>query len=533
MEKIKSRIIVADDEAIQRNVLRKIIHKLYPSSEVIACTNGKEVYDNLKDETVDVVLTDIRMPIMNGMELIKKISEEFPKTKMILISAFQEFEYAQNAIKYKVVDYLIKPFRISEVQKVMEKVWLEIQKENENEHSLNDYQALMVEAKKYEKNLFLQDVLVGNIDKIKMEQEEYKPLQDFGTVAVIRWKVEVKGINREYGELSERQQSALMEHISFLFPRMFYISQVNDFNKVVHKTVFLFPRETALEVLQKLEYSLKQLQQEKIIFWVGLSNTKLCLAASAVEAVAQAEEMLNFYFYEIKGGIFSYDKMNTIIEMPINSTTSFENQIQQAVRNSDIEKMELILDDMKKMISEGPRCYPSKIKHRVSSVIVLTLKELDDKISQEQFDRLLNQSYQLYAECDSFDQLFEISKQLLGQAMQYSLQNSNQYDIVEECIVYIKAHLDSDLSLQKVAEHVHFHPNYLSGKIKNKVGLSYSAFLLKLRMELACKLLKNSNDKIQEIASKCGFNDSNYFNRMFKREYQISPEQYRKVHKKW
>ncbi|MDF2611715.1 MAG: hypothetical protein K0R92_3189, partial [Lachnospiraceae bacterium] len=115
----------------------------------------------------------------------------------------------------------------------------------------------------------------------------------------------------------------------------------------------------------------------------------------------------------------------------------------------------------------------------------------------------------------------------------YSLQNLNQYDAVEECIAYIKTHLDSDLSLQKVADYVHFHPNYLSGKIKSKVGLSYSAFLLKLRMELACKLLMNSNDKIQEVALKCGFNDSNYFNRMFRREYNISPEQYRKVHKKW
>jgi YesN/AraC family two-component response regulator len=548
MEKTQSRIIVADDEAIQRNVLTKIINNIYPTSEVIACSNGKEVYDILQEKQVDVVLTDIRMPIMDGMELIRIISSEFPRTKVILISAYQEFEYAQNAIKYRAFDYLIKPFRVTEVKKVVEKVQLEIQKENEKENSLNNYQALMVEAKKQKKHRFLQDVLAGNIDDIKLEQEEYKPLQDFGTVAVLRWKVEcARGVSTRaegtgaesaraenaQGGLTKLQQNALMDQIAFLFPNMFFVPEANDTNKAIHKAVLLFPRETAVEVSQKLEYSQKLLEQENIFFWAGLSNTKLCLVSSAVEALAQAEEMLAFYFYDPKGGIFSYDKMNTIMEIPTNSTTAFENKLHQAIRSSDIKRMEQIIEDMKRVLSQGTRCYPSKIKHRVSSMIVLILKELDDMISQEQYDYLLNQSYQLYAECDSFDQLFEISKHLLGMAIQDSLRDANQVDAVEACIAYMKAHLDSDLSLQKVAEQVHFHPNYLSVKIKNKVGLTYSAFLLKLRMELACKLLMNTNDKVQEIAFKCGFNDSNYFNRMFRREYQISPEQYRKVHKKW
>ncbi len=195
--------------------------------------------------------------------------------------------------------------------------------------------------------------------------------------------------------------------------------------------------------------------------------------------------------------------------------------------------MQNIIDGMKTALSKASRCYPNKIKHRVSSVIVLILKELENEILQVQYDQLLNQSYQMYAECDSFDRLFEISKQLLGQAIMYSRQKVNQTDVLEECIAYIKAHLDSDLSLQKVADYIHFHPNYLSGKLKEKVGLPYSVYVLKLRMELASRLLMDTNDKIQDIAVSCGFHDSNYFNRMFRREFNISPEQYRKAHKKW
>ncbi len=533
MNEVQLRIIVADDEAMQRNVLKKIIHKLCPTFEVIACSNGKEVYDILMEKPVDIILTDIRMPIMGGMELIKKIFEEYPKTKVILISAYQEFEYAQNAIKYKVVEYLIKPFRITEVQKVLQKVRNEIRKENENENSLNKYQVLATKAKKQEEYNLLQDILKGNLEAVKSNEDKYGILQEFGTVALLRWRTESGDSKKVYRTLSQQQQSIFMEHISFLFPNMFLSPQANDFNKSVHKAVLLLPKETALEVEQKLEYCLNQLRQKNIIFWAGLSNTKLCLADSAAEALVQAEEMLAFYFYETGGGVFSFDKMHTVMDIPTKSTASFENQLHRAIRNYDLNQMGDIIAGMKTALSKESRCYPNKIKHRISSVIVLLLKELENAILQEQYDQLLNQSYQMYAECDSFDQLFEISKQLLGQAIQCSRQKVNQSDAVEECIAYIKTHLDSDLSLQKVAEYVHFHPNYLSGKLKEKVGLPYSVYVLKLRMELACRLLIDTNGKIQEIALKCGFHDSNYFNRMFRREFNISPEHYRKAHKKW
>ncbi len=533
MNEVQLRIIVADDEAMQRNVLKEIIHKLYPSFEVIACSNGKEVYDSFMEKPADIVLTDIRMPIMGGMELIKKIFEEYPKTKLILISAHQEFEYAQNAIKYKVVEYLIKPFRVSEVQKVLEKVRSEIQKEFENENSLNKYQILATKAKKQEEYNLLQDILKGNMEAVKFNEDKYGILQEFGTVALIRWRTESQDDQKVYRALSKQQESTLMEHISFLFPHMFFVPQANDFNKSVHKAALLLPKETALEVAQKLEYCLKQLQPDNIIFWAGLSNTKLCLAESAAEGLVQAEEMLAFYFYEPEGGVFSFDKMHTIMDIPTKSTAIYENQLHKAIRNSDVIQMQNIIDGMKTALSKESRCYPNKIKHRVSSVIVLILKELENEILQVQYDQLLNQSYQMYAECDSFDRLFEISKQLLGQAIMYSRQKVNQTDVLEECIAYIKAHLDSDLSLQKVADYIHFHPNYLSGKLKEKVGLPYSVYVLKLRMELASRLLMDTNDKIQDIAVSCGFHDSNYFNRMFRREFNISPEQYRKAHKKW
>ena len=154
MKKEKLNIIVADDEAIQRNVLTSIIQKICPESQVMACSNGNEVYDVLKGISVDIVLSDIQMPIMDGMELINKLSVEFPQTKIILISAYQRFEYAQNAIKCGVIDYLVKLFRVTDIKNIMEKVILEIERENTEANSLKSYHILAAKAKKQETQIF-------------------------------------------------------------------------------------------------------------------------------------------------------------------------------------------------------------------------------------------------------------------------------------------------------------------------------------------------------------------------------------------
>lgn len=527
------RIIVADDEAVQRNVLCKIVSKICTEAVVTSCSNGKEVYEQLGEGSVDLILTDICMPVMDGMELIQKVANEFPKTKIILISAYQEFEYARNALKCNVTDYLLKPFRVSDVRKIIEKINTQINLESEKENNLSHYTILIDDARKQEKEELLKNLLNGKVEKEFLRREEFQPLNGFGIVVVIRWKIaQIHNRNSGCAGLTERQQKILLERIEFLFPQGFIVNTRGGLNTAEQKIVILVPEMSSAEVFHKLEYSLNQFSEEGIIFWAGLSNSKPSLIEFVREARNQAEEMLVFCFYTWdQGGIFNYEKMNGIMELPMVLSTSFEKEIRQAVCKGEEERTEFVLEQIKKELYKEPRRYPSKVKHRVSSMIVSILKELEGVIGQNEYDKMLNQAYEEYAECDSFYLLFEISKRLLLQAARYYHSTSRDYDAVEECIVYMKQHLEEDLSLQRVAEIAHFHPNYLSSQIKNRLGLSYSSFIQNIRMELACKLLKQTDKQIQEVAVKCGFKDSSYFNRVFKREYGCSPEKYRKVHK--
>ena len=117
------RVIVAEDEYFARKVLVKMLQELEEDIEIIGETeNGQGVLEMLKEQSADMVITDIQMPEMDGLELAKEISEQFPDTCVIIETGFAEFEYATQAIKYGVKDYLLKPIKTDELLKSIRRV---------------------------------------------------------------------------------------------------------------------------------------------------------------------------------------------------------------------------------------------------------------------------------------------------------------------------------------------------------------------------------------------------------------------------
>ena len=118
-------IVLSDDESIQRDTLSTIIQR-YVSADIRLCSNGRDALSLIEEELPDLLITDIRMPVMDGMELIKEVSSRYPSLKTVLISAYSEFSYAKTAITCGVSEYLLKPFRPEEIRKLLEKLDAEI-----------------------------------------------------------------------------------------------------------------------------------------------------------------------------------------------------------------------------------------------------------------------------------------------------------------------------------------------------------------------------------------------------------------------
>ena len=125
------KILVVDDEAIQREVLAEIVKQTSPNTEVFTAHNGEEAYDLMRKVKVELLLTDINMPVLDGIGLCGKVSRDFPEVKIVLISAYQEFEYARSAIRFGVEEYLLKPFRKRDAEQVLRRIWEKLEKERE------------------------------------------------------------------------------------------------------------------------------------------------------------------------------------------------------------------------------------------------------------------------------------------------------------------------------------------------------------------------------------------------------------------
>ena len=525
------RILVVDDEPIQREVLAEIVKKITPEAEVIACCDGEEAWNICQEYhgKIELLLTDINMPGLDGVGLIQRVAESYPSVKLVFISAYQEFEYARNAIRYGVKDYLLKPFRIQTARELLERVNSELEEEQAAEQKRGEYESFL---KMEEQKRQLQELFLERRREDQLDREIRNRFPGAGNIVVFRWKLSTGNRSPRYcARLSARQQDELQSRIHQEFSEACFLPQEHGLDETERRMILL-QTENVDQTINKLQGLLAEMKKKGIVFWAGVSGQKTHLLQEISDAFRQAEEILAFFFYSPSdGGIYSWDTMHMMLEQPMISVSSFEKELKAAVRTQNEGGTGEALKRLEKTLIRQGKLSPVRMKHCISSMIVSILKEAEGMISQQEYDSLLNEAYEAYGTCDSLIQLFDISEEILDKISVGKKNRSEEFDAVEQCISYIREHIQEELSLQSLAELVHFHPTYLSARIKEKVGMSYSSFILSIRMEQAGRMLRETDWKVLKVAQKCGFKDSSYFNRIFRREFGISPEQYRKVHR--
>jgi len=526
------KIVLADDEGTQCRILSSIIQKITPGTQIELCANGKEAWEKIQTGDTELLITDIRMPVMDGMELIRLVSAAFPNVIIILISAFQEFEYAKNAISCGVSEYLVKPFRIDDVRRILEKAAEQIRAKREENEKNSLYETMLLKACQDSQQKQLIDLMRGRKLTDRPDGHLCTTLQHPGLIAVVCWKNRSLILPPPTG-ISFFMQERLMEFISDLFENALFVPLENHPDSALQQLALLLPG-IEMNTFHLLSAKLvRKCTAEGIVFWMGVSEPQVDLYSSLHVALTQAEEVALFRFYSPKEPmIFSYSELNGTLDLPTDSLSGFEKELREATLVCNTEKLTQQLALLKKEIQALPNKHPRKVRHRVSSMIVSILKDLDGMISAKEYDEILNNAYYQFNLCDSCDNLISLSHTLLEKAAAYFIQESGQYDAVEDIISYIKKHFTEELSLQQLADRVHFSANYLSTQIKRKTGMAYAGYIGWLRTEMACKLLTETDYRVMEIATRCGYRDSSYFNRIFCRKYGLTPEQYRKAHKK-
>lgn len=401
------KIVFADDEGTQLKILSSLIHKLTPQTELVLCSDGYAAWEAVQAGDTELLITDIRMPSMDGIELIRQVSEAYPMTAIVLISAWQEFDYAQSAIACGVSEYLVKPFRVEDIRKLLSKMETKISSmQKEQERSLG-YEALLEQHLRESRQSLLLSLMYGRpcgetTFESPLLHSLSASLSSPGVMAVLRWEVRPGSSSASSPfALSRPRMETLTEYIHRLFHTDFLVPLDNSLSSSERRLALLLPGFSLAGCISSFERLISLCRAEDIVFQAGLSKEHPDLFAALNTALCQAEEALSFSFYfPGKTTLFDCHKPDSAPAMF--SLSGFEKNIRRAVHTGNCEEIQRSLSLLEKELSQEPFKAPARVKHGVSSlaVSVLAIQNNDEETSDLIVDlsEMLQYTFRSFAE---------------------------------------------------------------------------------------------------------------------------------------
>lgn len=494
-------ILIVDDEYYTRKALSVCISESFTAFgardfQIYECASAEAVLELSRQTEPDIVFTDIRMKETDGITLCEILGKQFPLVQTVIITGYAEFHYAQKAIENRVFRYLLKPVDENEIRNVVQELL--------HKHSGAAKSNMIPESQPSE-----DFVAISNLN-----------LPDMPYILLV-FKTEDGNfpLNKKRKDFSKK-----LRDLSFRTIDLVSLSHYE------HLVIFPFsPTQFETESYRLLEDFIKKavLCGEELYglpFTVGFSafhiNQKELNTAymEASEASASLDQTLLKIHNLTSKGTYATDFLDSITKK-LFSYYIYNYKIAQAG--------ELILTfwdslvQQQRITDENCRHFLYEVIYHASDV----LKKMQDiNIRTFPLDTRALKQFQTIQECKEY-----FSNFIMKLESQFSMQSDNQMTLVKQLIRYIDEHYSEDLNLYDIAQTNFFvHPNYLSKLLKDLIGVSFSKYLLDVRMKNAQVLLKRGDLSVSVVAQLTGYNSESYFVQVFRRYYGKTPGSYRR-----
>ncbi len=531
------KILFVDDEEEVRKSIVKLMDWNALGFEIAGeAENGREALEKVTSLEPDVVITDIQMPYMDGLQLAEALQKEYPEKKVVLFSGYDEFEYAKQAIRLGVTGYILKPINIGELTAVLQKLRDSIDRELEEKRDVNALRESYRRAYPVLREKFVNEWVEGNIPggEISRLMKQYLPrfreaeAWTAGLICVDRQK----GREEESRWLWEQQlvQVSVLKVVRELLEGKFCCHLFNG-QKELGLICALQKGQTMNELLALLNQAGRECSQVFALeVTAGLGNPRKNPEELA-ESYREAKEALEYrvvlgedraiYIRDVEPQKRQVLSLSGQEEGNLFHALKFceEKEIEEQV-NALIDKMG---DD--KVYWRQSQSYSVTLLNTLMKLV--WRYELDEKAlfgtGENFYGELLElrTSHELKA---YFNRLCtKIHQQLVCQ------REGNCNTLIREAQEYIEAnYARPDLSVEVLCQEFHLSPSYFSMMFKKETGKNYSTYLTEVRMKKAVELLNTTDDKTYVIAGKVGYTEPNYFSYVFKRQFGVSPSRYHK-----
>jgi two-component system response regulator YesN len=498
-------VFIVDDEQIIRKGLERVIQEFEGYQVVGSADDGETALKWLSEAVIlpDLIITDILMQYIDGLDLIAKVNELYPGVRCTILSGHEDFHLAKKAIDLKVLRYITKPVEPKELYTVLETVRQEIDKEQKNKIDLLRKEQLSANASLYVRDKLLSDLFEGRLVSVREISSfaEYFPFSlenNFhgGVIRILKASAELT--NRDYLLYSVAVKQLFSETI-LVQCRGFVM--IKDTNTLVFGLSDGFA--DAAEAVEQFPYLADSVLGIPIALGVDEEARDLLhLGLSVADAYEHMEK-----------------KMKSLFNYPLES----EKKLRLAIRNGQAEEARLSAEAFIGLLLEShfgmepilQACY------KLIESIQILLAELGLEIPAA--PRLVR--------------LFipEISRQMKDWledciSRRASLKTKHRNDLIVKVTAYMEEHYgDYELSLQRLADLVSVHPNYLTQTFRKQTGLSCMQYLARLRMEIAKQLLNSDDLKINQISEIVGYENPLYFSSYFKKWVGMNPSDFKKM----
>lgn len=520
------KILIVDDEPRHLRGMMSLIQQLRPDAEVTAAKDGIAALEQAREDCPQVILTDIRMPRMDGLAFLEKLKEERIFTKVVMVSAYNLFEYAQKAIRHGAYDYLLKPVEVENVERLLDRIELQLSIESLQRREAEELkQRLTLASSAYRSRLYL-SWLSGSLTPSEQEEiDEMDWLQGGGLIIYSELKT-AGAEEQNIGELAylqclEQGWSKLGKALTI--PRSGFQDQTLRAVTIVRTLPLAAPSLESL--IRSIALSLSAELSRNGRLTHGVSSYCESIVSEGPQAYRAAREANEHNFFACWEGLFLYDQPRSSHQpIPVDSERLFE-----ALLDNEPEIAINRCRTAFARLSDAGHAQPALIKEQASLLLVKLKSRIHELVDRKVSRQLTQTAAALVQACGSYEELMdrlELSLREVHQALRQSQQDKNEI-IITNCLRWIREHIKEDLTLERAAAHFFFNPSYFSTFIKSKTGRTFSEHVTAIRMGRAKELLAENKLRIYEISAECGYQDTKYFCRVFKKHHGISPEAYK------
>ena len=526
-------LIVDDEEEIRLGIIKKISWEKLGFMVVGDAENGQEALEKSEKLQPDVIMTDIRMPFMDGLELGKKLREVMPTTKVIVFSGCDDFEYAKEAIKFNVIEYVLKPINSLEIVEILKKLTMNLDKEFNEKRNLETLEKYYLESLPVIRDQFLVGVIEGRI----FQSDWNKQIERLNINFNNEWFC--VGIIKLDNEILNRSQYSDKDELMFISLQKFIEEAMTDYCNYIS---FLYLKEIVvignLKEINEIKIFINKLDEV-------VKNFKRIMGLSisiGIGNVVNLSEKISLSYKYAQNAleyrvIFGSEKVIYIEDVEKNVTCNlhFDSENERLLLNAiKVSSNEDITNVIRKIFNNIEKSLLPFNKYRIYLMEVMTsMFKLVDSYNCN-IDEIFGEDFNCYTYLSKFNSLNEMEKWFLEKSLKInSIIKSERVNssmlLIEKAKEYIKNnYMDSDISVEKLCSELHISPTYFSTIFKKETDMSFVNYLTEIRLEEAIKLLNTTDYKTYIIAEKVGYQEANYFSYVFKKKFKVSPSKYRK-----